>query len=175
MGLSNYEVSNIGRIKSLPKKIYAGKKLTSVRTTKEYILKCKYDSDGYVIFGARNDNGKIIYPKVHRIVAMCFIPNCNFNSYRLIDHINGKRDDNRVENLRWADHSLNNRNRKKDKYIERGRKIKQLTLDGKLIKIWDYQCQIENELGYNHSNIVSCCNNKQHYNTAYGSRWEWVA
>lgn len=49
---------------------------------------------------------------VHRLVAECYIPNPNNNPQ--VDHINRKRDDNRVENLRWATNSDNQRNTAKN-------------------------------------------------------------
>ncbi len=173
IGLSTYEISNKGRVKSLPRKIYAGRKGTSVRTTKEHIINPKYDKDGYQILSLHNDNGKIIYPKVHRLVALCFLPNCNFNSYKFIDHKNGIRDDNKVENLRWANHSINNSNRHDFSYwIKNGKKINQYTLDGKLVKTWNYVGEIERICGFQHWNIVSCCQGK--YKQAYGYKWEYA-
>ena len=45
---------------------------------------------------------------IHRLVAECFIPNPDNKPY--VDHINGNRKDNRVDNLRWATNSENQQN-----------------------------------------------------------------
>lgn len=45
---------------------------------------------------------------IHVMVAECFIPNPESKPF--VDHINGKTNDNRIENLRWATNSENNRN-----------------------------------------------------------------
>lgn len=53
-----------------------------------------------------------------------------------------------------------------------GVRIKQLTLDGKVLKIWKQLKDIEKELGYLKTNIVKCCRKKQL--TAYGFIWEYA-
>ena len=45
-------------------------------------------------------NGKKKWYKIHRIVALAFIPNPE--NKQCIDHINTNKKDNRVENLRWC-------------------------------------------------------------------------
>lgn len=51
-------------------------------------------------------NGKAKSYKVHAIVAAAFIP--NINGYREINHIDGNKFNNHVNNLEWCDSSHNN-------------------------------------------------------------------
>jgi hypothetical protein len=46
----------------------------------------------------------------HRLVALCFIPNPN--NFTEVDHIDLNPSNNNVENLRWADRSIQSKNRK---------------------------------------------------------------
>ena len=94
-----YEVSNIGRVRSLNYK----------RTGKEKILKNIEDYKGYLEVGLTK-NGKRKQFKVHRLVAEAFIPNPE--NKPCIDHINTVKSDNRVENLRWVTYKENSNNEK---------------------------------------------------------------
>ena len=62
------------------------------------------DKDGYEGVNLKI-GGKSYRKKVHRLVAEAFIDNPN--NYPCIDHINGIRDDNRVENLRYCTVKMN--------------------------------------------------------------------
>lgn len=63
------------------------------------------DRDGYCVVSLLN-GGKASKRFVHRLVAQAFIPNPENKS--TVNHINGNKTDNRVENLEWATQSENN-------------------------------------------------------------------
>jgi len=94
-----YEISNLGRVRSLKQ----GKGARAI----DGILKGGKDGCGYSCVALRH-NGTQSHQKIHRLVAKAFIPNPE--EKKEIDHINRIRDDNRVENLRWATRKENNLN-----------------------------------------------------------------
>lgn len=83
-----YGVSNIGRVKSLRKGIIL--KPSNVLGYQQVIL-CR--------------NGKMVSGRVNRLVAIAFIKN-PLNKPQ-VNHINGVRNDDRVENLEWVTESEN--------------------------------------------------------------------
>ena len=90
-GWDNYVIHGVGSVL----RIYKNK-------TKE--LKPYKDKYGYMVVNLC-ENGKVKQFKVHRLVALQFIPNPE--NKKCVDHINGIRDDNRLENLRWLTHKEN--------------------------------------------------------------------
>ena len=101
MGFDGYQVSNMGRIRSVDRTIMVG---YHKRDFVGLILKTNKDKDGYE--GVNLKIGSKSYrKKIHRLVAEAFIDNPD--NYPCIDHINGIRDDNRVENLRWCTVKMN--------------------------------------------------------------------
>lgn len=71
-------------------------------------LSPKMDRDGYYEYALTVD-GKIKHVRGHRIIAETFLPN-PYNK-ETVNHINGIKNDNRVENLEWNTYSENNYHR----------------------------------------------------------------
>ena len=90
-----YQISNLQRVKSL-KKIRPN--IIGIRVFNEKIL-TQFKSKNYnrVVL---HKYGKKEFLGVHRLIALAFIPNPENKPE--VNHINGIRDDNRVENLEWV-------------------------------------------------------------------------
>ena len=90
-----YQVSNLGRVKSLPKLCIRGNKVCNL---KEHILSFGLKRNYYFVILSK-DSVKKQY-LVHRLVAETFIT--NLNNKPCVDHINTITTDNNVNNLRWC-------------------------------------------------------------------------
>lgn len=92
-----YQVSNIGRVKSLKRVVMRkdGKPLT----VHERILKAYKNEDGYLLVRL-SGNGKERAASVHRFVAETFIPNPGNKPQ--VNHINEDKTNNCVNNLEWV-------------------------------------------------------------------------
>ena len=92
-----YQVSNLGRVRSLDREIIYPD--GHIHKCKGKVLKNYIGNTGY-LFVTLTINSKTKRVRVHRLVAETFIPNPDNKPE--IDHINTIKTDNRVENLRWV-------------------------------------------------------------------------
>lgn len=174
-----YQVSNFGRIKSL-------ERVTKYRNSKR-VLREKIKGDfigkrGYKRVELTKDGISKKY-NLHRIVASSFISN-PYNK-KEVNHINGIKTDNRVENLEWCTSQENtmhaikmglqknsDKQRKTVGEYARKNKVKkivQLTKDGKYIKTWESAVAVERKVGIKSKSISQCVTGRS--KTAGGYRW----
>lgn len=115
-------------------------------------------------------NGKRKNFTVHRLVANAFIP--NIENKQEINHKDGNKQNNRVDNLEWVTkkenikHSYTQLKRipfspskgKFGKESKSSKIIKQYTLEGKFIKKWDSKIEASKELKIDAGSMSKCCN-----------------
>lgn len=88
-----YQVSNLGRVRSFK----------SNRSKHGHIMSLTISKRGYVRVTLYNGGRK--HCTVHRLVAKAFIPNLENKSE--VNHIDGDKNNNRVDNLEWSTRSEN--------------------------------------------------------------------
>lgn len=97
-----YQVSNFGRVRSIDRIITY--KTGTKRLTKGIILTIGQNKLGYQQVSL-SKNDKMYSRRVHRLVANAFIKNTK--NYKEVNHIDGNKKNNKVENLEWCNRSQN--------------------------------------------------------------------
>lgn len=183
-----YEISNLGRLKSVERMVKQGNHLRHVL---ERIKKQHYASDGYPAYTLCKDcKSRIV--RTHLLLAKAFIPNPENKGY--VDHINTDKDDFRLENLRWVTAKENSNNPltlqhcRENTYIKEvshranmtkierktktsPRKVYQFSKDGTFIKEWFCSQEAQRDLGIYSSVIRQCCNGVRY--SAGGYIWSY--
>jgi len=109
-----YEVSSLGnvrRIKDTYESTFRGKPIT--RKIKVNVVGSKLSAKGY----ARVNLSGVVF-QVHRLIALVFID--NIDNKEQVNHINGIKTDNRVENLEWVTNMENRHHACANNLIARG-------------------------------------------------------
>lgn len=95
-----YQVSNLGRVKALEETWYSGRNGYIKKTKPEHIMKYRLAKNtGYCLLKLTKE-GKEKHVLVHRLVAETFI--LNPNKLPEVNHIDGNKENNCVENLEWV-------------------------------------------------------------------------
>ena len=164
-----YQVSNMGRVKSLERKIphWRG----GERIQKERILKPITDHYGYQVVNLYA-GGKPKKHKVHRLVCQSFHDNPDNKSQ--VNHLNENKTDNRACNLEWSTAKENNNHGTRTERSAKAlsKPVAQYTRDGELIKIWPSAREAERQAGFRHNTISNAANGK--YKNSYGFIWKYV-
>lgn len=134
-------------------------------------------SNGYVHLGLSSPKG-YKYPTIHRLLALAFIP--NINNEPQVNHINGIKSDNTLENLEWVNRSRNVRHAFDIGLNYRfsngtNRTVDKLSLDGKYIESYPSITDAVIGIGLKTSSksaITRVCQGKQ--KTCGGFRWRYA-
>lgn len=167
-----YQVSNLGRIKSLVR-VRNNYDINTTLFTKivvpEKIRKLQLTKDGYYRVGLTK-NKKQTYFQVHRLVAKAFIPNPENKPQ--VNHKDENKLNNRIDNLEWCISKYNanygTRNeRLRKKLCKRVKCVETGVVYGSLISA-------SKATGVNIGNLSSVCHNRVGYETTGGYHWELI-
>lgn len=155
-----YQVSNLGRVKSLRRNI---------------ILKIKIERNGYEkVVLTVNSIHKDYY--IHRLVATAFISNPD--NLPQVNHKDENKTNNCVDNLEWCTPKYNTNYgtciRKRQLSNTNGKLSKpvcQYSKDGCFIKEWKSIRDVQRNLGFANTHISECCRNI--IKSAYGYIWKY--
>jgi hypothetical protein len=170
-----YMVSSLGNVKSLTRTFerpYQGK--IRIKTINERILKPNQGKTGYYYVGL---NSKLT--TIHRLVALAFISNPH--AKRNVNHINGIKTDNRIENLEWATHSENTLHAysiglrkptdKRGADHKNSIPISQFSINGEWIRDWAGSMEAQRQTAIKQGNISKCLLGKRRI--AGGFIWKY--
>ena len=150
-----YQVSNLGRIKSL---LY----------NKEKILKTRVQPRGYELV---NLKGKTF--KVHRLVAEAFV--LNNNNYNEVNHKDENKLNNYANNLEWCNRKYNCNYGSLPKKVGNRFSKKIIMIDeeseNKPIVVFPSAMEAERIMKIDHSSIIKCCKGK--VKQAGGFTWKY--
>lgn len=157
-----YQVSNIGRVRSFVKwKGYETPRIMSQNEDRKGYSRCTI-------------KGKFI--PVHRLVAMAFIE--NICGKPQVNHIDGNKKSNNVENLEWATNSENQRHavltglkKMSDLTDATSKRVCQYTKSWVYLRTFESTQEAARKTGTHQSQIIDCCLHKPHCISANGFKW----
>lgn len=155
-----YEVSDLGRVRSLDRVTLYRERFT--RVYKGRVLSPKKSSDGYLWVGLYKD-GECTYRYIHALVAEAFLGRRETGME--VNHLNGRKGNNRPSNLEYCTPSEN----MKHAYRTGLKKTTPVYCDNGMA--YQSMSAAARATGVNSGSICRCCQGKQQ--TAGGYRWSY--
>lgn len=157
-----YQVSNLGRVKSL----------NYLQKGKEQILKAT-KIKGYLVVNLYKEGKAKIYT-IHRLVAKTFIENPD--NLPQVNHKDECKTNNIVDNLEWCSAKYNNnygsRTQRCVDSNTNNPKFSKKVLCVETGVIYPSIMQVQRDLGFLHQHISYACSGK--LKTAYGFHWKYI-
>ena len=138
------------------------------------VLKPNFKNQKHYAHVLLTKNARSKTTSVHRIVAMAFIPNPDNKPQ--VNHIDGDKKNNTVENLEWTTQSENMRHAFRlglndiSKLLN-ANKRKVIRIDGDNTKLYDSVREAQDDTGVHNQNIIKVCQGKRR--TAGGYQWRY--
>jgi hypothetical protein len=175
-----YQVSNLGRVRSVDRYVYCEVSPNKLQHIFGKVLKQGCNHKGYPIVYLSKD-GKQKTITVHRLVAKTFIDNPL--SLPQVNHKDGCKTNNCVENLEWCDNSYNQKHAWESglqpSYEEsngRGRPARAVAMldlnTGEILKTFETLASVKRETGINQFNVRSVCLGLRNHAGGYG--WKFI-
>lgn len=130
------------------------------------------NDDGYLKVNIVHNNGKYYQKPVHRLVAQQFIPNASPEITTIINHKDGVRSNNHIDNLEWTTYSENTIHSIRQlgkKY--KGRPVCQLDTNGVIIARYDSIAEAARKLAASPASICGAL--KGYRKTSCGFKWQY--
>lgn len=165
-----YQVSNLGNVKSLERKVNSKIKNNSFVIKKEKILKKTINKKGYEM-AHLSKKSKTKNKQVHRLVAEAFIPNPD--NLPEVNHKDENPLNNNINNLEWCDrkHNINWGTRTQRAKEKMSKKINMYNLNNEFIKQFSGINEASRIMNISTNTICLCCQGKR--NKAGGYKWKY--
>lgn len=150
-----YEVSNTGRIRSLPRKTVYKDGRIAFHQARE--LKPSRTKKGY-LRAEPTVNGKKVMCQMHRAVAIAFIPNPENKPQ--VNHIDGNKENNHVDNLEWATQEENYKHATENGLLGSAVPVEVYTIDGEFVGKYFTMTEAGKHLGVDKGNITKVIHGK---------------
>lgn len=167
----HYQVSNMGRIKSLERTFVRnnGKSDHAVFRTKERILKNQTQTQGYSQIVLSKDGIRKTF-RINVLVAKLFVENPLKKSY--VNHIDGNKKNNQASNLEWVTAKENIVHAYKHGLLDHyKRKVLQLDESNNVLNRFDSLKDAAEYVGGNKCGICEACRGRRKH--SYGYKWKY--